>query len=365
MRVAIVKTDYGVIGGFELVLREVGRWLRARGHDVVVVAVRDDQPGLGASRELRRRAPEFVRHVNLVAAFRQLDLADADLVLSTQPPSYAVPHPRQLSLFYHHNRLFYDLADLAGPEGLLHDAALHAELCPVVRALDDECFAGVRAFLVPSRTVADRLRRFNGVERVLPFHAGAAVRPFDSGAGAHAVAAPRRPGARRHILCVSRHEFPKRTELFVDAAQHLDRWPAICVGDGSRLAGLHERARGAVQFVPHAPLHELHELYADAACVVAPAFSEDYGLTALEAMAHGAPVVVCADGGGLTELVADAGAGLVVPPEPQAIADAARRIAGEPDLAEQFGAAGLAASRAFTWDRAFEQLRVAIDQVMS
>ena len=31
MRVAIVKTDHGVIGGFELVLREVGRWLRCGG----------------------------------------------------------------------------------------------------------------------------------------------------------------------------------------------------------------------------------------------------------------------------------------------------------------------------------------------
>ena len=143
----------------------------------------------------------------------------------------------------------------------------------------------------------------------------------------------RRPGGRRHVLCVSRHEFPKRTELFVEAAQHLDQWPAVCVGDGSRLASIRERARQAdvsVRFVPHAPANELDDLYTDAACVVAPAFDEDYGLTALEAMAHGVPVVVCADGGGLTELVEDAGAGLVVPAEPEAIAEAARRIADDP-----------------------------------
>ena len=361
MLIAVVKTDYGVIGGFELVLREVGRWLRAEGHDVVVVAVRADVAaesalGVRISRALRRRAPLFVRHVALVAAFRQLDLAGADLVLSTQPPSYAVRHERHLSLFYHHNRLFYDLAELAGPTGLVRDEALHARLCTVVRALDARCFGGVRTFLVPSRTVANRLQRFNGVERALPFQAGAVSRP-----------AALRPGARRHVLCVSRHEFPKRTELFVEAAQHLDRWPAVCVGDGSCLAGIQERshrAHGAIRFVPHAPVKELHELYTDAACVVAPAFDEDYGLTALEAMAHGVPVVVCADGGGLTELVEDAGAGLVVPAEPEAIAEAARRIADDADLAEHLGTAGLSASKTFTWQRAFEQLRAAIHQVM-
>jgi glycosyltransferase involved in cell wall biosynthesis len=176
-----------------------------------------------------------------------------------------------------------------------------------------------------------------------------------------------RPGARQHILCVSRHEIPKRTELFIGAAKHFGQWAAVCVGDGSRRIPIQEidaRQGGSVCFITQASANQLDELYMDAACVVAPAYDEDYGLTALEAMAHGVPIVVCNDGGGLTELVEDAGCGFVVPAEPEAIAAATRRIAGEPDLAERLGAAGRSISQSFTWDRAFEQVRTAIDAVM-
>ncbi len=209
---------------------------------------------------------------------------------------------------------------------------------------------------MPSRTVGDRLARFNGIERVLPFQAGAVFRPTRQ-----------RIGARRHVLCVSRHEFPKRTELFVDAARHLGGRPSVCVGDGSRRIAIEEADRregGSVRFIAHAPVDELQDLYTDAACIVAPAYDEDYGLTALEAMAHGVPVVVCTDGGGLTELVAETGAGLIAAPEPEAIAEAARRIADDPGLAEALGSLGRTASQAFTWQRAFGQLQAAIDQVM-
>ena len=360
MRIALVKPDHGVIGGFELVLREIGHWLRTQGHDLNVISVRADAAaetalGVRPSRELQRRAPEFVRHVTLVAAFRRLELADFDLVLSTQPPSYAVRHDRNLCLFYHHNRWFYDLADLARPADIVDDDALHVELTSIIRALDNHCFDEVKTFLVPSRTVEDRLIRFNGIERVMPFQAAAVSRPRG-----------RRRSARRHILCVSRHEIPKRTELFVEASRFFGPWTAVCVGDGSRRIAIQEsdtRRGGSVRFVAQASAEQLDELYTDAACVVAPAYDEDYGLTALEAMAYGVPIVVCSDGGGLTELVDDFGCGVVVSPEPEAIAEATRRIADDPAFADPLGAAGRSASRTFTWDRAFEQVSAAINDV--
>ncbi len=100
--------------------------------------------------------------------------------------------------------------------------------------------------------------------------------------------------------------------------------------------------------------------------MVAPAFDEDYGLTAIEAMAWGAPLVVCDDGGSLAEIVSQTGAGLVVKPHHHAISDAVRRIAYDDKLAAQLGAAGRAAAEhRFTWPNAFDQLRVAITRVMS
>ena len=67
----------------------------------------------------------------------------------------------------------------------------------------------------------------------------------------------------------------------------------------------------------------LAQLYREAPCVVAPAYEEDYGLTAIEAMRFGTPVVVCRDGGGLAGIVRHGFDGLVV--EPDASVDRRRR----------------------------------------
>ena len=92
--------------------------------------------------------------------------------------------------------------------------------------------------------------------------------------------------------------------------------------------------------------------YASAACVVAPAFREDYGLTALEAMSFGKPVVVCRDGGGLAELIEDGVTGFVVDPCASAIADAVERLVGDVDLRREMGEAARDRASAFTWRRA-------------
>ena len=121
---------------------------------------------------------------------------------------------------------------------------------------------------------------------------------------------------------------------------------------------------GRVRFVSHVLGNELERLYREARCVVAPAFDEDYGLTAIEAMAWGAPLVVCEDGGSLAELVSQTGAGEVVEPDHRAISDAVRRIAYDPELARHYGAAGReAVEHRFTWSAAFEQLDDALEAV--
>jgi glycosyltransferase involved in cell wall biosynthesis len=390
LRISVLKPDHGAVGGFELVVRRVVRHLRAVGHEVQIVTVRADlDPDRALGRpvpaDLRRRAPEFVDYLGLVATFRAVDVRDADVVVSTQPGSFAVRHDRHLSLFYHHYRLFYEFAPLLASAGLVRDPAMHLQVAEIVRELDDTCLEGVRHFLVPSRTVADRLRRFNGIDRTSPFHAGigidAVAEPSDDG----------RPGD--HVLCVSRHEFPKRTELFAAAARGFGDLPAICVGAGSRIDWVRRidelarsvddadpldlwRARnhgdpplpgrtadGIVDFVSYAPHAQLAALYRRAVCLVAPALDEDYGLTVIEAMAHGVPVVVCDDGGSLVELTEDAGAGIVVEPTPAAIAAGVRRLAEDRGLAARCRAAGLAAARTFTWPRAMDQLEAALEQV--
>ena len=88
---------------------------------------------------------------------------------------------------------------------------------------------------------------------------------------------------------------------------------------------------------------------ADALCL--PSLYEGFGLTALEAMASGTPVVV-ADRGALPEVVGDAG--LVVPPEVESLEDALGRVLSEPELAARLRRKGLDRARGYTWERTAE-----------
>ena len=110
------------------------------------------------------------------------------------------------------------------------------------------------------------------------------------------------------------------------------------------LASVRRPGSGAANLTIHGEVADAARdaAYDRAGVIVAPAFREDYGLTVLEAFARGRPVIVCRDGGGLVELVADTGAGLVVEPTGRAIAAAVQELRDDPDrsraLAEAAGA---------------------------
>jgi glycosyltransferase involved in cell wall biosynthesis len=78
---------------------------------------------------------------------------------------------------------------------------------------------------------------------------------------------------------------------------------------------------------------------ADADLFVLPSYSENFGVAAVEAMAAGLPVVV-SDQVGIHREVAEARAGLVVPCDPEALADAMLTLASDPALRAKLGARG-------------------------
>ena len=99
----------------------------------------------------------------------------------------------------------------------------------------------------------------------------------------------------------------------------------------------------------YVPDDKMTRLYASCAALVHPALYEGFGLTLLEAMAHGAPVIV-ADTSTAQEVVGDAA--LRVPPhDSEAWADALARIIHDADLRRSLSARGLAHARCFSWEK--------------
>jgi glycosyltransferase involved in cell wall biosynthesis len=109
----------------------------------------------------------------------------------------------------------------------------------------------------------------------------------------------------------------------------------------------------------------LERFYREAICVVAPALLEDYGLTIIEAMRYGKPLIVCNDGGHLCHLVEDGVTGLIVEPTGQAIADAMRYLSDNRDIAIEMGRRGQEVAAAFTWRRAMDEFDGAIEATLS
>jgi glycosyltransferase involved in cell wall biosynthesis len=399
MKIAIAKPDWRIRGGFELVVDRLAEELTTLGHDirwhlVDVPALSHDPFGVHVQDRYWAESPEFFRYLSMVDAFTDLDVPEGDVVLSTQPPSFATRFRRQLSLFFHHHRIYYDLSDVFLAAGFA-DPELHHVAQAHVRAVDEVCLARVDRFLVSSEEVRGRLATYNGiVDRVAPCRVGM-TRTWTP---------PARPSPPQHALCVSRHEFPKRTELFVEAMCRTPEVRGVMVGTGGRLPRLRWLHRRLIDLVrEEAPVDAaltwcndgrldaeldpgaedddgsetnlrflenvsdaaLHDLYTSALCVVAPAYREDYGLTALEAMQLGVPVIVCDDGGGLTELVTDGATGLVVPPDGRSIAAAIDRLDGDRELRDELGRNGRAVAAAFTWPRTMQEFTTALDEVTS
>lgn len=392
LHLGLLKPDVGVAGGFERVVDRVEAALRTDGHRLTRVTVDlkelPHRPfGREVADEVWQAAPEYFRYAAGLEAFDRADLTDFDAVISTQPPSFAAPHPHHLSLFFHHHRVYYDLEAPFIEAGFVADPALHRRAGAQVRALDAPRLDAVGWFAAGSETVRRRLGRFNGIDRVSLFHAGRAV---EADAPVPPATADPRTGP---VLCVGRLEFPKRTELFVSAMRRLPQVPATIVGSGGRRAwvravdhrlsrpgtdldSIDDRALWCSRGEGGEPAPEgwesnialaggvddatLVDLYSRAPCVVAPALDEDYGLTAIEAMAHGTPVVVCDDGGGLADLVDHEVDGLVVEPTGEALAAAVERILTDADLAAGLAEGARAHATQVTWERAHQEIRLAL-----
>ena len=184
-----------------------------------------------------------------------------------------------------------------------------------------------------STAIADAARRFGAHDaRVIP----------------NGVDLPVEPGTETeppHILYAGRLSKEKGVPELLRAARNL---PLVVVGDGP----LRKRVPQARGFVARA---ELERRYAEAAIVACPSRREGFGVTCLEAMAYGKPVVA-SDVGGLRDLVVHEETGLLVPPrDPAALRGALERLLREVGLRRRLGVAARERARErFSWSRVID-----------
>lgn len=128
------------------------------------------------------------------------------------------------------------------------------------------------------------------------------------------------------VLTIARLLPYKRVDVVIDAVRDLDDDRLVVVGDGPDADRLAARAPAGARFFASVSDAELRWLYANARALVT-ASQEDFGLTPLEAMGFGTPVVVIAAGGFLETVEADVSGIFFDAPEPKALRVALERAA--------------------------------------
>jgi glycosyltransferase involved in cell wall biosynthesis len=289
-------------------------------------------------------------------AYRLIDLAQtADRLIAIRPPAHVIPHPNKVLWFIHHLRAFYDLweSDYRPLPDRPESHAIRRRLMD----MDTIALREARRILTISKVMAKRLRDFNGIGSEVvypPLHRPEIFRRGEFG---------------DEILCVSRVERHKRQHLLVEAMRFV-RSPVrlrLC-GTGTspdyhRLLtdkvaqhGLRDRVVIDYRWIGEG---EKVDLFANALGVAYVPLDEDgVGYPALEAACARKPVITTADAGAVVELIEPGHNGDVLPPEPEALADAFDRLYLDRAQARRLGEAHAAhvAAMDINWDRVLDRM---------
>lgn len=232
------------------------------------------------------------------AAVRAFDLRGYDLILSSShavAKSVRVP-PGALHVCYCFTpmRYVWDLYDdYFGDRGGRLARVLMPPVAAWLRRWDRATATGVHHFIAISRYIAERIRRAYGRE------ADVIYPPVD-------VSRFRIEEAPDDFYLVVSALTPyKRVDLAVSAAGRLGR-RLLVVGTGPEERRLRALAGPTVEFLGWRGDAETAELYARCRAFLFPA-REDFGITPLEAMAAGRPVLALGQGGALETVVPPGG----------------------------------------------------------
>lgn len=164
------------------------------------------------------------------------------------------------------------------------------------------------------------------------------------------------------LLFVGRLVSRKGLDLAIDALAALDRENVefLIAGTGSHEDRLRSQAAehgvaDLVEFLGYVPDDDLPTLYSSADVFVSPSVYEGFGLTFLEAMACGTPIIGTAVGG-IPDVVENGQTGYVVEREPRVVADRIDRLADDSTLLEFMSQNVLETVQSMTWDHVASQV---------
>jgi glycosyltransferase involved in cell wall biosynthesis len=347
MRIAVLHPQTAFVrGGAELHSEALVKALREAGHEADLVTIAGNW-----------NPPTELAHQ--MAVWRSFDISESDgrrvdAVIALKFPAYLVQHERKIVWLIHQHRSAYELwdhpdfADLSRQEG-------GEAVRRMIWAADRLALGEAKRIFTNSQNVADRLWASSRLPGTPLYHRSPTT-------DALLEATPRELGD--YLFYPSRLDLLKRHALGVEAMRHV-KTPVklVLVGRGNEARSLRARIRryrlqGRVRIEVGVSEERLQELYLGSLGAFFGAYDEDYGYVTIESFAAARPVVTLSDSGGPLEFVRHEETGLVVPPDPEAIADAFDRLWEEREAAANWGSAGrrVLVERVPAWPDVVERL---------
>lgn len=321
MKLALVHDWIVGMGGAERVLLEMHRmWPSAPIYTLLYRAetIRRWLPDATIIPSGLQRLPAAWRYYPLMAplmpsAVESYDLSGFDTVISssvTFSKGIVVrPDTRHICYCYSPSRMLWDRNAGYERSGIASRVYRHS-----LRTWDVAAAQRPDQMLAISQTVSSRISKYYRRSSIV---VPPPLRTITEGDA-------RRAPEGEYYLVVARMVPHKSLDVVVNAFAKL-RYRLVVVGDGPLRTALMRRAGPNISFTGWVSDAELDGLYARCTAVIVPN-EEDWGLTAIEAMTHGKPVLALRRGGA-TETVVEGVTGEFFDDEiPEALADGMKRL---------------------------------------